>query len=333
MTLRGDPREWFRHHSSRLVQDSRARTEVPLLEKQFLRQLTLEHLSRDAALMAYKKLRESAEKRGELGELQPVKQLMASWMPAFEDAIAHEQMLFQRSTAFRGDRVTPHELARAQYGPYIVGLNPAELGKLTIEAVLLTITMSEVKRRSKTAARSGHATATAVVSAIGQRVQDTASFYAINATIEQKQREYTSQRRGGSDADDTQGDVTELDVYNQKMHKAAARGRKIRFELLRMQGVAKEVRKGRGRVQQHRILTHLDLASDVQSWDTAVRVRVGAALLTLLLQSAKVHNPKSSSLEPALSHAVEYNSETRQSVGIIRLHERTVFRLEDDDEV
>ncbi|MEW5305131.1 MAG: hypothetical protein WDW36_007692 [Sanguina aurantia] len=338
MTLRGDPREWFRHHSSRLVQDSRARTAVPLLEKQFLRQLTLEHLSRDAALAAYKELRQSAEKRGELGELQPVKQLMASWMPAFEDAIAHEQML---------------------YGPYIVGLNPAELGKLTIEAVLLTVTMSEVKRRSKAAARSGHATATAVVSAIGQRVQDTASFYAINATIEQKQKEYSSQRRydrahfrprsdagqgleglsgfeasgGGSDADDLQGGVTELDVYNQKMHQAAGRGRRIRLELLRMQGAAKEVRSGRARVQQHKILSHLDLASDVQSWDTAVRVRVGAALLTLLLHSAKVFNPKSSSLEPALSHAVEFDGERQQSVGVIRLHERTVFSLEDDEEL
>lgn len=115
-------------------------------------------------------------------------------------------------------------------------------------AVLLTVTMSEVKRRSKAAARSGHATATAVVSAIGQRVQDTASFYAINATIEQKQKEYSSQRRydrahfrprsdagqgleglsgfeasgGGSDADDLQGGVTELDVYNQKMHQVGA---------------------------------------------------------------------------------------------------------------
>lgn len=62
-------------------------------------------------------------------------------------------------------------------------------------------------------------------------------------------------------------------------------------------------------------------------------LQVGAALLTLLLHSAKVFNPKSSSLEPALSHAVEFDGERQQSVGVIRLHERTVFSLEDDEEV
>lgn len=93
LTLRADPQEWFRHHTSRLQNDSRGRTPAPLPETQFLRQLTSEHMSRDAALTDYKKMRESAEKRGELGELLPVKNLMRSWMPALEQAIANEQML------------------------------------------------------------------------------------------------------------------------------------------------------------------------------------------------------------------------------------------------
>lgn len=93
MTLRGDPLEWFQHHTQKLEHDSRARTPIPLVEEQFLRQLTLEHMSRDAALLAYKEQRQSAVKRGELGELQPVKQLMTSWMPALQEAIANEQLL------------------------------------------------------------------------------------------------------------------------------------------------------------------------------------------------------------------------------------------------
>lgn len=92
-TLRADPLEWFRHHTSRLENESRGRTPAPLPETQFLRQLTSEHMSRDAALTDYKKMRESAEKRGELGELVPVRNLMRSWMPALEQAIANEQML------------------------------------------------------------------------------------------------------------------------------------------------------------------------------------------------------------------------------------------------
>lgn len=93
MTLRGDPLEWFQHHTQKLEEVSRARTPIPLAEEQFFRQLTLEHMSRDAALLAYKEQRQSAVKRGELGELQPVKQLMSSWMPALQEAIANEQML------------------------------------------------------------------------------------------------------------------------------------------------------------------------------------------------------------------------------------------------
>lgn len=97
MTLRGDPLEWFQHHTTKLSQDSRARTHAPLIEEQFLRQLTLEHMSRDAALIAYKELRKSAVKRGELGELQPVKQLLSSWMPELENAIKNEQMQVSRT--------------------------------------------------------------------------------------------------------------------------------------------------------------------------------------------------------------------------------------------
>lgn len=62
-------------------------------------------------------------------------------------------------------------------------------------AVLVTITMGEFKRRAKQVTKAGSATATAVVGAIGQRVQDTASFYAINAAIQHKQTEHVLKRK------------------------------------------------------------------------------------------------------------------------------------------
>lgn len=67
-------------------------------------------------------------------------------------------------------------------------------------AVLVTITMGEFKRRSKHPAQAGSATATAVVSAIGQRVQDSASFFAINAAIQQKQQAFVVARKLGMQA-------------------------------------------------------------------------------------------------------------------------------------
>lgn len=62
-------------------------------------------------------------------------------------------------------------------------------------AALVTITLGEFKKRAKHVMRAGSATATAVVQAIGQRVQDIASFYAINAVIQQKQEAYLVQRQ------------------------------------------------------------------------------------------------------------------------------------------
>lgn len=91
-TLRGDPQEWFKHHISRLVNDSRARAEDPPTQADFLRQLVLEHKSRDAALAEYQPVRVSAEERGEPSELPPVKGLMSAWVPALMAEIATEQM-------------------------------------------------------------------------------------------------------------------------------------------------------------------------------------------------------------------------------------------------
>lgn len=102
LTLRADPLEWFQHHISKLVQDSRVRTPVTLSEEKFLRQLISEQASRDNALCAYKGERESAEKRGQLGDLQPVKKQMSLWMPALEQAIASDQMLASGSQSLRG---------------------------------------------------------------------------------------------------------------------------------------------------------------------------------------------------------------------------------------
>lgn len=61
--------------------------------------------------------------------------------------------------------------------------------------------------------------------------------------------------------------------------------------------------------------------------------QVGAALLALLLETAKVYNPATRAMEPAVSHTVEYFPQTKRTVGIVRLHEQTVYKLENDDEV
>lgn len=79
-------------------------------------------------------------------------------------------------------------------------------------AVLVTITMGEFKRRSKQPAQAGSATATAVVSAIGQRVQDTASFFAINAAIQQKQHAYVVARKLGMQALRDEASARPIDV-------------------------------------------------------------------------------------------------------------------------
>lgn len=52
-----------------------------------------------------------------------------------------------------------------------------------------------------------------------------------------------------------------------------------------------------------------------------------------MLDTAKIYNPDTRGMEAAFSHAIEFDSETKQTVGRIRAHERTVFNLEDDDEV
>lgn len=58
--------------------------------------------------------------------------------------------------------------------------------------------------------------------------------------------------------------------------QAAERGRNIqhKYDLLKMHTVAQDVKKGLSSLRRS-TLKHLDLASDVQNWDTAVRVRVG----------------------------------------------------------
>lgn len=48
---------------------------------------------------------------------------------------------------------------------------------------------------------------------------------------------------------------------------------------------------------------------------------------------AKVYNPATKAMEPAVTHKVEFSPLTRQTVGMVRLHERTIYELEDDDEV
>ncbi|MEW5310192.1 MAG: hypothetical protein WDW38_002012 [Sanguina aurantia] len=443
-TLRADPLEWFRHHTSRLENESRGRTPAPLPETQFLRQLTSEHMSRDAALTDYKKMRESAEKRGELGELVPVRNLMRSWMPALEQAIANEQMLYQRNGATESKEVTRQELERAQYGPYLMLLEPHELSKLTIQAVLLTSTMTDLKRRQKAkiVSKVGQcATATSVVLAIGQRVQDIASFHAMTASIQEKQKAFVSDRRhtamldqqatlraaagGGPHEAPAPAESPELTGYKNStelvsarvghaaapggdagpdprvecargcssvglmphvngssplgmggVHSAGAapgrgraclalgtnqgtscslrlsqpcrsaggaslpaaeRGRKVSHKLKMMKLAAADFRRGASSTRngnlQKQTLKHLEMAADVQSWDQMTRARIGAALLTLMLDTAKIYNPDTRGMEAAFSHAIEFDSETRQTVGRIRAHERTVFNLEDDDEL
>ncbi|MEW5305129.1 MAG: hypothetical protein WDW36_007690 [Sanguina aurantia] len=377
-TLRADPLEWFRHHTSRLENESRGRTPAPLPETQFLRQLTSEHMSRDAALTDYKKMRESAEKRGELGELVPVRNLMRSWMPALEQAIANEQMLYQRNGATESKEVTRQELERAQYGPYLMLLEPHELSKLTIQAVLLTSTMTDLKRRQKAkiVSKVGQcATATSVVLAIGQRVQDIASFHAMTASIQEKQKAFVSDRRhtamldqqatlraaaGGGPARGPRPCREPGADRLQEQHRAgertrgarrssrrgrrtgpagraAERGRKVSHKLKMMKLAAADFRRGASSTRngnlQKQTLKHLEMAADVQSWDQMTRARIGAALLTLMLDTAKIYNPDTRGMEAAFSHAIEFDSETRQTVGRIRAHERTVFNLEDDDEL
>lgn len=65
----------------------------------------------------------------------------------------------------------------------------------------MTVTMGETRRRSKTAARDGKSKATAVVLAIGQRVQDAASYYAINASVLKKQQDYQQKLKFDNKAD------------------------------------------------------------------------------------------------------------------------------------
>lgn len=50
-----------------------------------------------------------------------------------DDSLVNRPPQFQRTADLSGDSTSARELARAQYGPYLMGLNAAELGKLTIE--------------------------------------------------------------------------------------------------------------------------------------------------------------------------------------------------------
>lgn len=65
----------------------------------------------------------------------------------------------------------------------------------------MTVSMGEGRRRSKTVVRDGKSKATPVVLAIGQRVQDAASYYAINASVLKKQQDYQSQLRSAAQSD------------------------------------------------------------------------------------------------------------------------------------
>lgn len=208
-------------------------------------QMRLEQDTYDTALARYRELN---RKRGDpllTANVGKLKKLSASWLPQLESLIEEEQERCRKAEEDSSDRV------RAQYGRFLLHLEPPKLAIITILEVLRlgAVGQKSATRKSTTHKFDGIKTAI-VVNAISSAVHNEIRF----------ERLKTRSNRH----------ITGRDM---SVAKLATSGKLFNMALRRMK--ARELRDSTNQ-------------SWLDSWDIMTKTRIGSILLSLLLECARV---------------------------------------------
>ncbi|KAI8324578.1 DNA/RNA polymerase [Martensiomyces pterosporus] len=253
-------------------------------------QLRLERDTYDAALTRY---REINKKRGDpllTADTSRLKKVSASWLPQLESLVEEEQERCRQAEEDNSDRV------RAQYGRFLLQLDPPKLAIITILEVLrLNATDNKGSSIDTTNRISGLKTTT-IVTALSTAVHNEIRF--------ERMKRRTNRHIAGR---------------NVSVAKLASSGKLFNMAVRRAK--AHEVKENSNQ-------------DWLDSWDISTKMRIGSLLLSMLIEAARIpehySDPATGQMRkhmvPAFTH--DYMMIKGRKYGIVSAHSslRELFR-------
>jgi DNA-directed RNA polymerase len=294
-------------------------------------QLWLECEAQRESVEKYQKVLDSARERGDYGRFGMVQRQILDWYQPLKDAIEAEQKTYLLKNAKQ--RKDMH-----RYGPYLCSLQPQKLAVIAAhETILRTVSKGEMGATIALVARKLGEAVEAEVNVqklLYQRVQG-----AKKRLKEQRQEQQSDSDVALSDVDSVEDeededydDYTDIDedegedavaILNDWMYGSSHLERFVEEVTGSDQGSQKK--RLRAAYANHRVRRLLD---NTEEWSTPYKVKVGVALLAILLDNAtvKINGVE----EKAFTYEMGWNEQNKK-VGRIILHDAFCKMIVEDD--
>ena len=258
--------------------------------------------------------------RGAANELPMVRRLFAQWFKPLSEAIEAEQKAILNNVK---------KMDRNVYGPYLLLLDPDKLSVITMSCVIVSMLSKVSDRRFDVDKGVGRLASMAV--SIGKCIQAEVNVERIRAKIQRHRLKSNPKFLKPSEDQDNVRDVPddeEADRLAQMPTKEARSFAHRDWKLIQRYNSKKH--------NIHIINRHARkaLSDDCAVWDAKLNAKIGACLITLLLDTAKIERKDSDGivrLVPAFQHVYRTDKATGLAMmshryGAIRLHEDVVRR-------
>ncbi|GMH34103.1 hypothetical protein BSKO_01937 [Bryopsis sp. KO-2023] len=317
------------------------------MERQYEKQVELEQRSLYDALEKYKKEVKSAKSRDMVAALPRAKRLLLRWFEPLVAAIKNEQQrvgeewtydldwAFWRSPPERaggglngGEKPeishSVDKQSREKVAPYFVLLEPEEMA-----VICMHISLGMLVKGDK--GEGGKAKVVAVATKVGKAIEDQVQLLRLKSEAQKRNSRIRKIKKAMS-SDAPEGlalslvEEIELDREMQPWEKKMAKDALV---------LGKKLRTHRNKWAQKGI-TQKDVqyaarrsASDVAPWGAGIQAQLGAKLLELLIQVAKVDISKRS--VPAICHELVWKRGKMRPMceGVLTIHPAVIRAIED----
>jgi DNA-directed RNA polymerase len=290
------------------------------------RQRRSEILAVDREVQRYKEEARMTAARGGGAELPLGRRLLQGFFAPLTAAIELEQEAI---------RLKVHGVDRSKYGPFLLMLNPDKLAVITLHTVISQLMKGEQMFGDPSEAQAGMCKFVRAVETLGTLVQAEVNLARLRQRARQNKKRYLERKNGAVMNEDTDAvagvdfnehprdlaeDVEDVDDFIAKPH-VHDRFAKVNMDSLKglttARGVARLARS----------------ALNDSDWGSTTRSKVGAALVNLLLTTARIRVPGPDGGEekievPAFYH--DYVKHKGHGYGVVSWHD-AFFSFMDDE--
>ena len=290
------------------------------------RQRRSEILAVDREVQRYKEEARMTAARGGGAELPLGRRLLQGFFAPLTAAIELEQEAI---------RLKVHGVDRSKYGPFLLMLNPDKLAVITLHTVISQLMKGEQMFGDPSEAQAGMCKFVRAVETLGTLVQAEVNLARLRQRARQNKKRYLERKNGAVMNEDTDAvagvdfnehprdlaeDVEDVDDFIAKPH-VHNRFAKVNMDSLKglttARGVARLARS----------------ALNDSDWGSTTRSKVGAALVNLLLTTARIRVPGPDGGEekievPAFYH--DYVKHKGHGYGVVSWHD-AFFSFMDDE--